>query len=40
MPRQQPASTSQNGDSPGAGINAISAGGSPMEVGDGMDGSA
>ncbi|RAL62179.1 hypothetical protein DID88_002663 [Monilinia fructigena] len=40
VPRQQPASTSQNGDSPGAGTNAISAGGSPMEVGDEMGGSA
>ncbi|ESZ93871.1 hypothetical protein SBOR_5729 [Sclerotinia borealis F-4128] len=38
VPRQQPTGTSQSGDSPGAGANAISAGGSPMEVGDGTDG--
>ncbi|KAI9642458.1 hypothetical protein NHQ30_009263 [Ciborinia camelliae] len=38
-PRQQPASTSQSGDSPGAVVAAVSAGGSPMEVGDKTDGS-
>ncbi|TGO28064.1 hypothetical protein BPAE_0032g00060 [Botrytis paeoniae] len=38
VPRHPPAGTSQNGDSPGAVVNAVSAGGSPMEVGDGTDG--
>ncbi|APA08867.1 hypothetical protein SS1G_02678 [Sclerotinia sclerotiorum 1980 UF-70] len=39
VPRQQPAGTSQNGDSPGPGADAISAGGSPMDIGHGTDGS-
>ncbi|KAF7896794.1 uncharacterized protein EAF01_009197 [Botrytis porri] len=38
VPRHPPAGSSQNGDSPGAVVNAVSAGGSPMEVGDGTDG--
>lgn len=38
VPRQPPVGTSQSGDSPGAGANAISAGGSPMDAGEVADG--
>ncbi|KAM0316417.1 hypothetical protein ACHAO8_003198 [Botrytis cinerea] len=38
VPRHPPAGTSQNGDSPGAVVNTVSAGGSPMDAGDGTDG--